>query len=213
MKDIKCSKCDSEDLIYSKKVLFCNRCGEHISNLNTFAETSKNKLIHLNNVLKSMETVDMFLLDKLYEKLLKKIEYEELDDDFIDTTYIHDYLKQEGHKNFVTVMFLLNRYNNIDFYLCRTKKEYIKIIFTEFIDFFTKYYTGVAISYHTLLTRIYSYLLIETNLTPSLTKNNNHDIELIFDKFLLYTNKKRVTQGTPLFHPNIVFKQSRDFYL
>lgn len=190
-----CENCDSNVFFLYDNFLTCDNCGLILSKKSKINndEKNKNKIIHLNNVLKNLETINVMYIEKLHDELLETIKKENIDTKFIDSTYICEFLKKKGIKKYIVDIWLLYRYKNIEFKLSNKDKEIIKIIFKEY----TKYLcyiktTNNSISYHQILYIIYKYLDIDldVNLKPSITKNNNNHILNTFNDFLNYLCEK-----------------------
>lgn len=184
--NIKCKICNTNNFILQTNILICKVCNSIVTNKNDINEKNKNKFIHLKNVLKNIETVDVSLVDKWFDKLLTTIDNEKIDNKFIDMTYICEFLKNYGIKKYILDMWLYNKYKNIKFKLTKLDKEYIKIVFIEFIKFLYVINSNKLknISYHQILYIIYKYIDNSINFKPSITRNNNEDLIKLFDDFL-----------------------------
>lgn len=184
--NIKCKKCNTDIFTLQNNLLICNICHQIITNKNDINEKNKNKYIHLKNVLKNIETVDVSLVDKWFDILLQTINEEKIDKKFVDMTYICEFLKNYGIKKYILDMWLYNKYKNIKFKLSKMDKEYIKIIFIEFINFLYDIKSNklINISYQQILYIIYKYLDSSVTFKPSLTRNNNEDLIKLFDDYL-----------------------------
>lgn len=197
--NIKCKICNTNNFILQNNILICKVCNSIVTNKNDINEKNKNKFIHLKNVLKNIETVDVSLVDKWFDKLLTTIDKEKIDNKFIDMTYICEFLKNYGIKKYILDMWLYNKYKNIKFKLTKLDKEYIKIVFIEFIKFLYVINSNKLknISYHQILYIIYKYIDNSVNFKPSITRSNNEDLIKLFDDFLnnlceeYYKNNKK----------------------
>lgn len=225
-----CVKCNNNIFDFNNGSGTCINCGfeiiEKIKIPQSSNERNRNKIIHLNNVLKNMETIDVSLVTDLYNKLLNKIEKEQINPEFIDSTYISEFLKKQGKKNYILTIWLYNRFKGIEFKLSQTEKSSIKLIFNEFVDYISvqnslhnKRSEG-SISYQVILYEIHKYLKYKINLKPSITKNKNEEQIILFENFLNeicenhYNVKKKESEiknkeidCIPMFHdyPNIDF--------
>lgn len=225
--NIKCKICNTNNFILETNILICKVCNSIVTNKNDINEKNKNKFIHLKNVLKNIETVDVSLVDKWFDKLLTTIDKEKIDNKFIDMTYICEFLKNYGIKKYILDMWLYNKYKNIKFKLTKLDKEYIKIVFIEFIKFLYVINSNKLknISYHQILYIIYRYIDNSINFKPSITRNNNEDLIKLFDDFLnnlceeyYKNNKEDINNGILLSYrdkldnyPNIYY--NKNFFL
>lgn len=197
----KCEYCNEISAKEKCGFYICSDCGNYYTKSNgklpiSIYDIYKNKLIHLNNVLKRMENIDNSVINPLYDKLIQNIKETNLSPNFIDATYIYEFLKKEGKKNYIVDMVILNKYNKNKFRLSGYNKMSIRIVFLDFIkfDYSSKYFKDSnSISYHYVLNVFFKYLDINTYLEPSLTRNANNDLKFSLEKYLnfLCQNKKR----------------------
>lgn len=219
--NIKCKICNTNNFILETNILICKVCNSIVTNKNDINEKNKNKFIHLKNVLKNIETVDVSLVDKWFDKLLTTIDKEKIDNKFIDMTYICEFLKNYGIKKYILDMWLYNKYKNIKFKLTKLDKEYIKIVFIEFIKFLYVINSNKLknISYHQILYIIYKYIDNSINFKPSITRNNNEDLIKLFDDFLnnlceeyYKNNKEDINNGILLSYSDKLEKYPNIYY-
>lgn len=186
-----CDNCNNQEYLkfdIKNQNVVCNNCG--IKNKIKFdnkSERNKNKIIHLNNVIKNLENINDIHLDGIHRKLLKTIECESIKDELINSTYIYEFLKHMGIKKYSNSIWLMTKYHNTSLNLNSKTKNKIKLVFNEFINYLlqnSKMFK--SISYHLILYQIYKY--IEPNvlcdISPSMTRNNNETLIKLFDNFL-----------------------------
>lgn len=163
-------------------------------NSSNIFDINKNKLVHLNNILKKMETIDLNLLNKLYLDLSNILKKEKIKKCYIDNVFISKFLKKKKIKNYIIEMFLLNKIHNINFYLTEQNKQDIRLIFSEYIKFnntnsnFFLYKKTNSISYYKILSIIFKYL----NIDSSIKDNNIYFSDEIFDQFIFFIKNKNM---------------------
>lgn len=195
-----CKKCNNQTFTLNDGVLVCNSCGLFVSNrnkVNNINDKNKNKTMHLHNVLNRMESINVELVNSLYEELLNNLETEKVDSAFVDSTYICEFLKKKGKKNYILDMWLLNKYKNVNFRLTNLDKESIKLVFNEYIQFPCNNNSIVAnhsMSYPQILHFIYKYLGISIDIKPSVTRNINEMLNKSFENFINELCEKYFTE-------------------
>lgn len=186
---IECKKCKGKKFYLNNDSPVCEGCGLYLSNNSKYAfnDKTKNKVIHLKNVIKNMETENVSQINELVKCLHHDILDEKINPDFIDSTYICEVLKKNGKKSYILDIQVYNKYINNNSRLSNKDKTSIKIIFYEFFKYAAKHNPQIcknSISYHQVLYNIYKYLAINIHIKPSLTRNKNEDLNIVFEEFL-----------------------------
>lgn len=210
---IECKKCKSRSFYLDNGYPICDRCGLFLSNnkkLN-YNEKTKNKSIHLNNVLKNIETVNVSQIDELVKIVEEKIAENNINPEFVDSTYVCEILKKAGKKSYILDIQVYNKFIQNNLRHSNTDKKAIKIIFNAFFQYASevnpKLYNN-SISYHQILHNIYKYLDVKIDIKPSLSRTKNEELNNIFEDFLnylceTYYNNSRKTQENNFFSPEI----------
>lgn len=210
---IECHKCKDKLFLIIDGDTICKNCGIFLfkNSNNVFNEKTKNKLIHLNNVLKNIETVNQTEIDELLKEIENNID-ENTDLSFIDSTYIGDILKKKGKKGYILNIQVYNQFLQNKLFHSNKDKKTVALIFCGFMKYVIEVDSmllNTSIPYLQILYNIYKYLDIEIDIKPSLSRNINEKINIIFDNFLnslcdkyidVRNNKKNKNR---IFFPNI----------
>lgn len=217
--NLECITCQNKQFKIINNLPTCTICKKVLLNniKSNFNEKTKNKVIHLNNVIKNLETYNVKEIDDLVRIIDRDIKENNIDNlNFVDSTYICETLKKNGKKSYVLDIQVYNKYNNNNTRLSNNDKESIRIVFNEFFKFCIRDYSNIcknSFPYHQVLYNIYNCLDININIKPSNTRNKNEELNIIFNKFLNHlceeflTNKNHDMYKKDLYidKPNIHF--------
>ncbi|QKE44478.1 putative viral late transcription factor 3 [Yalta virus] len=210
---IDCRKCKGKSFLITNGDTICKSCGLFLfkNSNNTINEKTKNKIIHLNNVLKNIETINQIEIDEMLDEIEKNIT-DDIDVGFIDSTYIADILKKKGKKSYVLNIQVYNQFLQNNLFHTNKDKKIVSTIFIGFMKYAIELNSDIlngSIPYLQILHNIYKYLDININIKPSLSRNVNENLNIIFDGFLnslcdkYIGDKHKVDEKTILFSPSI----------
>lgn len=185
---IDCRKCKSKSFLIINGDTICKSCGLFLfkNSNNIINEKTKNKIIHLNNVLKNIETINQLEINEMLEEIEKNIQ-QDFDISFIDSTYISDVLRKKGRKSYVLNIQVYNQFLQNKLFHSNKDKKIVSTIFIGFMKFAIKLNPEIlnaSIPYLQILHNIYKYIDININIKPSLSRNVNENLNIIFDEFL-----------------------------
>lgn len=190
--ETRCELCYGE-IIINNKVLACVNCKQVIGKLSNMRDKQNNKIIHLNNVLKSIEIANVTELDNLLESLKNDIISKNINPEYVGRTYITNFLKKKNIPSYIKALLLHNRYQKKEFQLTDEIKENIKIVFlnyNSYINNFSPIFTENSISYELILYLIIKRLDINLDFRPCATKSVNDKLIKSFNDFENYLCEK-----------------------
>lgn len=189
-----CLKCLKSEFFVENKNLVCKICKTVIAKLKSGSGTLDNKSIHLRNVLKNYNNVNVEFMDKIFNLLLETIKNEKIDKSFICMNYISQFLKKYNNTDYVISTRLFNRYYEKQFNLTDRIKTDIETVFRGYVSYVQKYHSksghSTSLSYPTILHNIIKTLNIDISLELPVTKNENEHLKKSYNSFLNYLCKK-----------------------
>lgn len=182
-----CSNCKGTDFVTIDNENVCKECGFVLSygEKQQIMDRVKNKIIHFNNILSTIETINNSEIDDVLEEIRTKVE-EGMDPAFVDSVYISETLKKFGKKKkYVLNIQIHNIFSNNTSFWIREKKN-ITILFTGFVLFISKNYSEAlerSMPYYQILNNIIKYL--DDNNSNCIPVNGpNESIDIFFDRFI-----------------------------
>lgn len=183
-----CRNCTGTCFIAVENERICHTCGYIMDygKKQQSVDRIKNKIIHFNNILKNIETVNQKDVDYILEKIYENIN-NGLDPIFVDPQYISDVMKSVGKKNYILNIQVFNQFSKKNFMGAVRDRHNINILFIGFISYISHNHPEIldkSMSYYQILYNIYRYLEIGFDFKFSVTKKVNEDIDIVFNSFI-----------------------------
>lgn len=183
-----CKKCMGTCFIAVENERICHTCGNIMDygKKHQSMDRIKNKIIHFNNILKNIETVNQEDVDEILLKIQENID-NGLDPVFVDPQYISDVMKSIGKKNYILNIQVFNQFSKKNFMGSAKDRRNINILFIGFITYVSHNYPEIldkSMSYYQILYNIYRYLEVGFDFKFSVTKKVNEDIDIVFENFI-----------------------------
>lgn len=209
-----CTSCNSTSILMNKDNIICSNCSFVSPNpFKTIAiNKCRNKTIHLNNVLKNIDTMNYNQIEKILDVITEIIKKNNIKLENVDITYFSELLKKKGIKGYILHIQLYNCFLKKNSKLTNNNIDQITAVFDEFLKYIFTYNPTLcnsSISYHQILYNICKYLGINKNLKPSNTKCKNVELNNVFEKYIntlcddYYKKKKINTKESFALFPNL----------
>lgn len=205
---LKCEKCKENSIIIVDEELVCSICGLFLYGANSkiIGDKKKNKMIHFNDVLKNIESINQ----KDVDEVLKKIKKNKTDPNFIDSTYIDNVLKESGKKSYILNIQVYNQYLENRPFQTNDEKKDVMTVFNGFMKYLIENDSDIlnnSIPYLQILFNIYKYLDMGLDIQMSASRNSSETLNTVFDNFLndlcdKYFDKNKIKTDES-FVPNI----------
>lgn len=205
---LQCEICKEKSIIIVDDELVCSICGILLYGANNkiIVDKKKNKLIHFGDVLKNIESINQ----KDVDEVLREIKKNNIDPNFIDSTYIDNILKDGGKKNYILNIQVYNQYLENRPFQTNNEKKDVMTVFDGFMKYLMETESDIlnnSIPYLQILFNIYKYLDMGIEIQMSASRNYNESLNTVFENFLYslcdqHFSKSKET-NKKMFVPNI----------